>query len=770
MRDLYRARGDHMIIKQKYFKNKFFISLFSVLLIFVIFSMLSLSFLYFNNIEKKITSIYSEYNEDSLYQSKSLVEHIYESLNESGKQIYTNESALKLIYSNEPLTMNEKSYLDDWIRQIKSSSPIIHSVTLYIQDSSKIYDTNYGYCNFMDFPDYKWIKDNNSLAFYQIITDEKRTLRNSITGYVPDTEVLSIMYTLPYTSNYTSKIIINVDIDSIHADVMSRTQNSSDINFAIINDQNQIILGDDQDPILTSVLNKELRYSTVKEELTAHMGEDSYIINTLPSDLYRWNFIWVSSTSNLTEIFSNLRLTLLIGSSTMLILIIGLAIFVAKKATAPMDELLNRLAFPKESFHFIKNMKQNIESTISENATINKKLQTTSSIYKERTLYSLLTSNENDVSIKLELLEGFNIKFLKDYYYVLTIELLNLHELNSNHADIYKIQKDLGEKIISTYPLDTYDCELVSTDVDMISIIINTSKTDFTLEEKTVSYCIKSILNTNISLTRIEIACGISQRSNDVNHLHTLYLQSIKALSFRYLNHDNSILTIDEVSTLQQTHLLYEINDAFENNLISGNVETSLLQLKRVISRLTRDSKVSISDFQQFVLQVLSIALRVSLKSRINISTNTYLSKDIWQLTSSIKTVYAAEDILSNIIIFISDEINNLQKDNDHIHLHNILEYIDLHYTDNLSMDMVSEATNISSSYIYKIIKENLDQTFVEYITDKRLQAACKLLKSNALVKDVAVDVGFNNSKYFTHVFKKHFGMTPCQYKNTLKV
>lgn len=278
-----------MSSQKNYLKNKFFLSLFAVLLIFIISSTLSLGFLYFNNIEKKMTSIYSQYNEDLLYQSKSLVEHIYTSLNENGNQIYNNESALKLAYSNDPLSMKDQLHLQDWIQQIKSSSPMIHSVSLHIQKSDKIYDTNYGYCNFVDFPDHQWITDNNQWSSFKVVMDEKRTLKNSTTDFLPTTQVLSFMYTLPYTSNYRNKIIINIDIDAIHKEVMSRLQNSSDIVFAIINDQNRIILGDDKEQIINSILHTQLSYSDEGQELTTSYNEESYLVNALPSDLYDWN-------------------------------------------------------------------------------------------------------------------------------------------------------------------------------------------------------------------------------------------------------------------------------------------------------------------------------------------------------------------------------------------------------------------------------------------------------------------------------------------------
>ena len=60
-----------------------------------------------------------------------------------------------------------------------------------------------------------------------------------------------------------------------------------------------------------------------------------------------------------------------------------------------------------------------------------------------------------------------------------------------------------------------------------------------------------------------------------------------------------------------------------------------------------------------------------------------------------------------------------------------------------------------------------MGQTFVECLTEIRLNKACELLSGTKLsIMDVSVMSGFENQSYFTKVFRLKEGMTPRQYRN----
>ena len=57
--------------------------------------------------------------------------------------------------------------------------------------------------------------------------------------------------------------------------------------------------------------------------------------------------------------------------------------------------------------------------------------------------------------------------------------------------------------------------------------------------------------------------------------------------------------------------------------------------------------------------------------------------------------------------------------------------------------------------------------TFVEYLTAVRIEAAKHLLTcGNSRMSDIAFDVGYQDSHYFSYLFKKHIGVSPREYRS----
>ena len=95
------------------------------------------------------------------------------------------------------------------------------------------------------------------------------------------------------------------------------------------------------------------------------------------------------------------------------------------------------------------------------------------------------------------------------------------------------------------------------------------------------------------------------------------------------------------------------------------------------------------------------------------------------------------------------------------------LRYIDQNYTDeNLSLNSVAKAANISPNYFSGVFSQEMGQTFVEYLTEKRMERAKELLRySGKRSSEVAYEVGYRDPRYFSFLFKKMQGCTPSSYR-----
>lgn len=97
--------------------------------------------------------------------------------------------------------------------------------------------------------------------------------------------------------------------------------------------------------------------------------------------------------------------------------------------------------------------------------------------------------------------------------------------------------------------------------------------------------------------------------------------------------------------------------------------------------------------------------------------------------------------------------------------LKNVLDYIELHYAENISVSDLAKLCYFSDYHFMRFFKKHMNMTCVEYINNLRLEKAVELFEQgNTEILNVSLSVGFHNLSYFYRAFKKKYRMTPLSF------
>ena len=119
--------------------------------------------------------------------------------------------------------------------------------------------------------------------------------------------------------------------------------------------------------------------------------------------------------------------------------------------------------------------------------------------------------------------------------------------------------------------------------------------------------------------------------------------------------------------------------------------------------------------------------------------------------------------IQSKNIDSIAELITNLYSSNSV----SIREVVELHLFSNLKIDQLAKLSNLSLSSFKRSFKKEYNDSPTNYINNRRLEKAKELLKLTDLpIGDIAFDLGFQDSLYFTRLFKNKIGMPPSKYRS----
>lgn len=101
--------------------------------------------------------------------------------------------------------------------------------------------------------------------------------------------------------------------------------------------------------------------------------------------------------------------------------------------------------------------------------------------------------------------------------------------------------------------------------------------------------------------------------------------------------------------------------------------------------------------------------------------------------------------------------------------LEHVTRYIQENYHQPLQLATVAEHVYLSPSYLSRLFRQEVGKTFLEYLTEVRIEKSKELLRQPELrLADIAERTQFGTANNFIKVFKKHQGITPGQYRGKL--
>jgi len=94
-----------------------------------------------------------------------------------------------------------------------------------------------------------------------------------------------------------------------------------------------------------------------------------------------------------------------------------------------------------------------------------------------------------------------------------------------------------------------------------------------------------------------------------------------------------------------------------------------------------------------------------------------------------------------------------------------MVNYLEDHYNEKISLDQIAENMYLSPFYISKIFKSETGDTPIHHLINIRLEKARELLAGGyeGSIQEVAASVGYDDAYHFSKLFKKRYGISPSQ-------
>ena len=130
---------------------------------------------------------------------------------------------------------------------------------------------------------------------------------------------------------------------------------------------------------------------------------------------------------------------------------------------------------------------------------------------------------------------------------------------------------------------------------------------------------------------------------------------------------------------------------------------------------------------------------------------------------------YQIEEFVIKKLLFLENLTNAVRNSKSRKVVRDIEGIIQKEFSQNITIQQIAEEVYMSSSHLQALFKKETGKTINDYITAVRIEKARKLLKDPAIkIYEVANRVGYQDTNYFTKVFKKYVGINPLDYRESI--
>ena len=233
------------------------------------------------------------------------------------------------------------------------------------------------------------------------------------------------------------------------------------------------------------------------------------------------------------------------------------------------------------------------------------------------------------------------------------------------------------------------------------------------------------------------VTVGIGKACGELSKLRDSYTGARSALSYRMIYGTGKAISISEIAPQEKSGTELSEQASMQDIFRKMRMEKEE-ELSAAIARYMADNAAAQGSVQEYRFFVMGTA---------------------GELTSW----------MDGVCRKMREMIQHKRADSARSFAARAIDHVNEHYADgDLTVDAMCSYLNVSAAYFSTVFKRETGKTFVQYLTDLRMEKAVKLLLStNEKTYMIARKVGYADPNYFSYVFKKQFGMSPSKYKDS---
>lgn len=271
----------------------------------------------------------------------------------------------------------------------------------------------------------------------------------------------------------------------------------------------------------------------------------------------------------------------------------------------------------------------------------------------------------------------------------------------------------------------------------------------------------------------------LSEHSYSMESLHQAYIQTVALLMMRPFTREHWMMwskdgkkeqeeykvknRITEVQTKELQTLLKSGNKRGAKNLVFEKIGIrhcqeqgwEYLEVKQTVKRILN-----------FLVEYAAGTANLTSQELLDLEYMVELADKAIELLDAEYLCELIDDNIENMIVVSQEEAPDTMREA----VHQAVEYIDQHYFEPLTLSGLAKKFHMEHSYFSRMFKKETNETLMMYISKTRIDKAKRYMEQkDSNLTEIAFMVGYDDYTYFNKVFRKITGISPRDYKKSMK-
>lgn len=271
---------------------------------------------------------------------------------------------------------------------------------------------------------------------------------------------------------------------------------------------------------------------------------------------------------------------------------------------------------------------------------------------------------------------------------------------------------------------------------------------------------------------KVPVTIGIGHSTQELNEISVSFQSAVDALGYKGIVGGGSTIYITDVEPVSGGKLVFDKKE--ESDLIAaikfGPEETIEAAVHGIMEKMNR-AKVHTRQYQAYMLSISNCVIQLIQQYDLDMAQifdGVQGNSDPFAAIPQLLKQESFDQWLLPIAMKLHTALDEGRDNATKEIIERAKQYIQENYQDSaLSVEQICRYLHMSPAYFSTMFKKMTGQTYVNYLTEIRLNKAVELLNmTDDKTYVIASKVGYQEQNYFSYVFKKKFGVSPTKFRN----